>query len=76
MYLSVRRIDFAPFYDFSIRFCNCSDSVLFLLFFILFVQCFQLSVNERQNHYIITIQFYYISCKFPVFSLVKERMPI
>jgi hypothetical protein len=35
MYLCVKDIDFASFYDFDIWFYNFSDSVLFLFFFIL-----------------------------------------
>ena len=30
--LCVRGVDFAPFYDFSIRFRDCSDSVVFFVF--------------------------------------------
>jgi hypothetical protein len=29
--LSFRSIDFASFYDYSVGFCNCSDSVVYLL---------------------------------------------
>jgi len=35
MYMCVRVIDFASFYDFSITFWNCSDSVVFVASFIL-----------------------------------------
>ena len=32
MYFCVKGIDFVPFYDFSIGFWNCSDSVVFICF--------------------------------------------
>jgi hypothetical protein len=32
MCIRVKDIDFAAFYDFSIRFKNCSDSVVFFVF--------------------------------------------
>jgi len=39
-YLCVRGIDFASFYDFSIGFWNCSDSVVFFYWILeLFRQC-------------------------------------
>jgi hypothetical protein len=34
--MCVRSIDFAPFYDFSIGFWKCADSVVYFLLFILF----------------------------------------
>jgi hypothetical protein len=38
MYLCVRSIDFASFYDFDIWYWNCSDSVVFLHFILLYFQ--------------------------------------
>ena len=38
MYLCVRGIDSASFYDFDILFWNCSDSVEFFVFFILLLR--------------------------------------
>jgi hypothetical protein len=32
LFMCVKSIDFAPFYDFSIVFWNCSDSVVFFIF--------------------------------------------
>jgi hypothetical protein len=32
MYMSVKGIDFATFYDFDIVFWNCSDNVVFFVF--------------------------------------------
>jgi len=32
MYMCIRGINFAFFYDFSVRFCNCCDGVVFLVF--------------------------------------------
>ena len=32
MYMHVKGIDFASFYNFDILFCNCSDSVAILVF--------------------------------------------
>ena len=37
MYLCFRGIDFASFYDLSIEVCYCSNSVVLLLFFKLFI---------------------------------------
>jgi len=41
-------IDFVSFYNFSIGFWKCSDSVVFFLFFILFISYImdKMSVNE------------------------------
>jgi len=32
MYMCVRCINFASFYDFSVEFWNCSDSVVYFVF--------------------------------------------
>jgi len=40
MYLCVRVIDFDSFYDFDIRFWNCSDSVVFFVFHFWYLQTF------------------------------------
>jgi hypothetical protein len=37
MYLSVKNIDFVAFYDLSVGFWDCSDSMIFLLFLIHFL---------------------------------------
>ena len=38
MYLCVRDINFAFFYDFSIGFWNCSDRMVLLFFLIIFIR--------------------------------------
>ena len=38
MYLCAKGIYFVYFYDFAIEFCNCSDSVVFFIFILLYMK--------------------------------------
>ena len=55
MYICLMGIDFVSFYDFSIRFRNCSDSVLFFWLFQLHIMCEWVIIysksDEKMHHF-------------------------
>ena len=60
MYLCATCIDFASFYDFSIGFSNCSDSVVF---FVLHFICIIYTIDLLQIPFLLITLYKYIAYK-------------
>jgi hypothetical protein len=61
MYLCVREINIVSFYDFSIGHCNCLDSVVYFILFILYISVPDEGYSRNVSCALILISTFFIS---------------